>query len=76
MLACHGLNDLYIAPGDPTAVDLSTLTVNDFIGKGQATVLVICAPQGRKSKRFYTYAQFNLHNQDVSMDNITAMSTN
>ena len=40
-----GINHLFVAP-NPTSIDLTSMTVNQFIGGGQAAVLVIIQPSG------------------------------
>ena len=41
-----GLSNLWVAPGDPTTVDLTTVKLNNFIGGGRAAVVVIVEPSG------------------------------
>lgn len=62
-----GLDDLWVGPGDPTSVDLTTATLGDFIGGGRAAVVVIIEPSrvdlGSWAMRgFYKYWQFNVYN--------------
>lgn len=61
------LQNRFVAPGDPTTVDLTTLTLNDFIGSGNAAVVIIVESAsitlGDFGKQgFYDHAQFNAFN--------------
>ncbi|KAF9459494.1 PLC-like phosphodiesterase [Collybia nuda] len=60
-------SNLFVAPGDPTTVDLTTLSLNQFIGGNRAAVVMIVEPTspslGAFSRAgFYRYAQFNAYN--------------
>ncbi|KAF7791997.1 hypothetical protein EIP86_003024 [Pleurotus ostreatoroseus] len=74
-----GINHLFIAP-NPTTVDLTSMTLNQFIGSGQAAVLVIVQPSGSgislgsfATQGFYTYSQYNAYNSYADTDNLTTM---
>jgi len=61
-----GLNHLFVAP-NPKEVDLSTLPLNQFIGTGQAAVLIIVQPEATSVtldeyhhlRGVYNYSQMN-----------------
>jgi hypothetical protein len=72
------LNHLFVAP-NPTSVDLTMLTLNDFIGS-QPAVVVVVEPSspgislgGYASSGFYTTANFSVYNQYSDTDNLAAM---
>jgi hypothetical protein len=74
-----GLANLWVAPGDPTKVDLTTIKLNDFIGGGNAAVVVIVEPSninlGSYAIRgFYKYSQFNVFNSFSDINNSDKMS--
>lgn len=76
-----GLNNLFIAP-NPTQVDLTTLTLNQFIGNGAAAVIVIVQPNngsvtlGDYAQRgFYTYSQFNAYNSYSDTNDLGKMTS-
>ncbi|KAF7791758.1 hypothetical protein EIP86_002782 [Pleurotus ostreatoroseus] len=60
-----GIKDLYVAP-DPVNVDLSEMTLHDFIGNGRAAVICIVqstiALGDYNHKGFYRYNQHNVYN--------------
>ncbi|KIP07674.1 hypothetical protein PHLGIDRAFT_412290 [Phlebiopsis gigantea 11061_1 CR5-6] len=73
------INYLYVAP-DPTAVDLTTLTLNDFIGNGEAAVLIIVQPDAPETalgdyanRGFYFYRQFDAYNVYSNSDKLEVM---
>jgi len=73
------LANLWVAPGDPTTVDLTTIELRDFIGGGQAAVIVIVEPSnidlGSWAMRgFYKYSQFNVYNNYADTDDADMMS--
>jgi hypothetical protein len=73
------LSNLWVAPGDPTTVDLTTIPLQNFIGGGQAAVLVIIEPStvelGDWAKRgFYKYSQFNVYNSYSNTKDADTMS--
>ncbi|KZT08124.1 PLC-like phosphodiesterase [Laetiporus sulphureus 93-53] len=64
-----GINALFVA-SNPSTVDLSTLALSDFIGSGEAAVIVIVEPSNGSitlgdyaSGGFYLYSQFNVYNE-------------
>jgi len=72
------LQNRFVAPGDPTTVDLTTLKLNDFIGGGNAAVVLIVEPAsislGDFAKQgFYKYAQFNAFNSFANKNDANAM---
>lgn len=72
------LENRFIAPGDPTTVDLTTLKLNDFIGGGKAAVVLVVEPNainlGDFAKQgFYKYAQFNAFNSFANKADANAM---
>lgn len=74
-----GINHLFIAP-NPTSVDLTTMTVNQFIGGGNAAVLVIAQPSDSSitlgsfaTQGFYTYGQYNAYNNYADTDDLDTM---
>jgi len=72
------LENRFVAPGDPTTVDLTTLKLNDFIGGGKAAVVLILEPTeislGDFAKQgFYKYAQFNAINSFADKNDANAM---
>ena len=74
-----GLNHLFVAP-NPTSVDLTSLSLNTFIGGGQAAVLVIAQPSDSSitlgsfaTRGFYTYSQYNAFNSFANSDNLNTM---
>lgn len=76
-----GLNHLFVAP-DPTSVDLTTLTLNKFIGNGQAAVVVILQPSSSSitlgdyaNLGFYFYSQFNAWNSYSDTNVLDKMTT-
>ena len=74
-----GLANLWVAPGDPTTVDLTTIRLNDFIGGGQAAVVVIVEPSGVDlgnwaMRGFYKYSQFKVYNDYSDTNNAETMS--
>ncbi|EKM58286.1 uncharacterized protein PHACADRAFT_90426 [Phanerochaete carnosa HHB-10118-sp] len=73
------LDHLYVAP-DPEKVDLTRLTLNDFIGRGEAAVVVIVQPDapdialGDNAQRgFYFYKQFDAYNSYADKDRLEGM---
>lgn len=55
-----GLNFLFFAPGSINPADLTALTINQFIGGGQAAVVIVLEPGdislgSYAGKGFYTY---------------------
>ncbi|THH20231.1 hypothetical protein EW146_g1105 [Bondarzewia mesenterica] len=53
------INGLFVAPGDPTSVDLRNLTLNQFIGNGRAAVVIIFQPgQQGPSLGSFAYSGF------------------
>lgn len=78
-----GINHLYTAQ-DPNA-DLTMLSLNDFIGNGQAAVIVIADIEDTKDgvnlgdyhgKGFYTYDQYNAYNNYSNSDTLDFMPSN
>ena len=74
-----GLTNLWVAPGDPTTVDLTTIKLRDFIGDGRAAVVVIVEPSNIDlgswaTRGFYTYSQLNVYNEYSDTDNADVMS--
>lgn len=76
-----GINNLFVAP-NPSTVDLSSLTVNQFIGSGQAAVVCIVQPSDSSislgpytTRGFYTYSQFNVYNNYSNTDNLGTMQS-
>ncbi|PSR84202.1 hypothetical protein PHLCEN_2v5490 [Hermanssonia centrifuga] len=73
-----GINHLFVAP-NPTSVDLTSMTLGQFIGNGQAAVLVITQPSGSISlgsfatQGFYTYSQYNAYNSYSDTDSLSTM---
>ena len=78
------LNDLlrlqnrFVAPGDPTTVDLTTLTLNDFIGSGNAAVVIIVESASISlgnfaNQGFYDHAQFNAFNSFADKNDANEM---
>ena len=74
-----GLNYLFVAP-DPENIDLTLLTLNDFIGNGEAAVVVIAQPDapdislGDYAHRgFYFYRQFDAYNSYSDSDDLSHM---
>lgn len=72
------LNHLFVAP-DPASVDLTMLTLNQFIGS-QAAVVVVVEPSspgislgGYATKGFYTTANFSVYNQYSGTDDLGSM---
>lgn len=70
------INHLFVAP-DPTNVDLTTLTLNQFIGNGEAAVLVIVQPDAPETslgeyanRGFYFYKQFDAYNVYANSDKL------
>lgn len=76
-----GLNNLFITT-NPTTVDLTKLTLNDYIGKGHAAVVVICDPStgsvtlGDYAKKgFFTASQFNMVNLYANSNDLNTMAS-
>lgn len=72
------LENRFVASGDPTTVDLTILKLKDFIGSGNAAVVLIVEPSsinlGDFAKQgFYKYAQFNAFNSFANKDDANAM---
>jgi len=72
------LENRFVAPGDPTTVDLTTLKLNDFISGGKAAVVLIVEPNAINlgdfaNQGFYKYAQFNAFNSFANKDDANAM---
>lgn len=69
-----GINNLYVAP-NPSTVDLTTLTLNQFIGSGNAAVVVVVDSSislgAYNGKGFYTYSQLNAYNNYSSESLLT-----
>lgn len=72
-----GLNHLFVAQ-NPTGVDLTTLTLGDFISS-QPAVVVVVDPSTSISlgdyatRGFYTTANFSVYNQYSDTDNLAQM---
>jgi hypothetical protein len=74
-----GLASLWVAPGDPTTIDLTTIKLNNFIGGGRAAVVIIVEPSGIALGRwamrgFYKYSQLNVYNDYSNTNNADTMS--
>jgi len=77
-----GLNHLFVAP-NPTLVDLSTLPLDQFIGAGQAAVVIIVQP-GDKSVTLHEYhyrgayknTQMKVYNQHSHIHKLDGMVRN
>ncbi|KAI0342816.1 PLC-like phosphodiesterase [Trametopsis cervina] len=76
-----GLNNLFVAP-NPTTVDLTTLTLNQYIGNGQAAVVIVVQPGNSSitlgnyaTRGFYRYSQFNAYNSYADTDDLDTMIT-
>lgn len=73
-----GLNYLFIAP-NPASVDLTMLTLNDFIGSQPAVVVVVdpslpsISLGSYAAKGFYTTASFSVYNQYSDTDDLATM---
>lgn len=74
-----GINHLFVAP-DPVNVDLTRLTLKEFIGNGEAAVVVIAQPDapgltlGDYAYRgFYFYKQFDAYNSYSDSDDLGHM---
>jgi len=72
------LQGRFVAPGDPATVDLTTLKLNDFIGRGNAAVVLIVEPASISlgnfaNQGFYKYAQFNAFNSFADKDDANVM---
>ena len=72
------LENRFVAPSDPTTVDLTTLKLNDFIGGGKAAVVLIVEPGAINvgefaNQGFYKYGQFNAFNSFSNKDDANAM---
>ena len=72
------LQNRFVAPGDPNTVDLTTLKLNDFIGGGNAAVVLIVEPASINlrdfaTQGFYKYAQFNAFNSFANNDDANVM---
>lgn len=73
------LNHLFVAP-NPTTVDLTQLTLSDFIGS-QAAVFVVVDPAGGSSitlgdfatQGFYTPSNFSVYNQYSDVNDLSTM---
>jgi hypothetical protein len=74
------LNHLFVT-SNPTSVDLTMLTLNDFIGS-QAAVVVVVDPSSSvnlgvyATQGFYTTANFSVFNQYSDTDDLAAMQAN
>lgn len=71
------IRNLFVAPNAST-VDLADMTVSQFIGTGQAAVLVLVEPSGvvlgpYAERGFYKYSQFNLYDNYADTDNTDKM---
>jgi hypothetical protein len=76
-----GINNLFIAP-NPTTIDLTTLTLNDFIGGNRAAVLVIVEPSGSgislgdyANQGFYSASNFPVYNQYSNTNDLNQMAS-
>jgi hypothetical protein len=74
-----GIKNLYIAPNS-TTVDLTTLTLNQFIGNGKAAVVVIVELIGidlgtYATKGFYKYSQLNTYNSYSNTNDLGSMTS-
>lgn len=76
------IRDLFVLE-QPANVDLSLLTLNDYIGQGRAAVLVIVAPNDSSitlgtfaNRGFYTTANYNLFNNFADSDSVAVMAPN
>lgn len=74
-----GIEHLFVAP-NPTTVDLTSMTLNQFIGSGSAAVLVIVQPSGSgislgsyATQGFYLYSQYNAYNSYADTDSLSSM---
>jgi hypothetical protein len=72
------LENRFVAPGDFTTVDLTTLKLKDFLGFGNAAVVIIVEPAsfslGNFAKQgFYKYAQLNAFNSFANTSDANAM---
>lgn len=73
-----GANNLFFAPGGNNGVDLTGLTINQFIGGGQAAVVIVLEPGNISlgsygGKGFYTYSQVNAWNRYADTNNLNNM---
>lgn len=74
------INDLFVV-NDPSAVDISTYTLNQFIGNGDAAVVVVFAPGGSATlgqyanRGFFYNSQFNVYNSYSDTDDLQTMET-
>ena len=73
-----GLSHLFVSP-NPASVDLTMLTLGDFIG-GQAAVVVVVEPSGPgitlggfAAQGYYTPANFNVYNQYSDTNDLGTM---
>jgi hypothetical protein len=72
------LENRFVAPEDPATVDLTTLKLNDFIGGGNAAVVLVVEPSainlGDFAKQgFYKYSQFNAFNSFSDSNDVNTM---
>jgi len=73
------LNHLWVAPGDPTKVDLTNVVLNDLIGNGQAAVIVLVEPANAQlgeyaKKGFYKHESLIIYNKYSNTKNIDKMA--
>lgn len=74
-----GLQNLFIT-SNPNSIDLANVTINQFIGQGQAAVVVIMQMNNftlgdYATKGFYTYSACNLYNSYSNSDDATTLSS-
>lgn len=76
-----GINNLFVA-ANPTTVDLTTMTLNQFISGNRAAVLIIVQPSDSSitlgsfvTRGFYTYSQFNAYNSYSDTDDLDTMTS-
>ena len=79
-LLAGSLQHLFVAPGDSTSVDLTLLTLDQFIGAGTPAVVVIFSPGDASTglgayhgQGFYTYAQLNAYNSYSNTNDAATM---
>jgi hypothetical protein len=61
------LQNRFVAPGDPTTVDLTTLKLNDFIGGGNAAVVLIVEPASISLGDFANKDSTSTHSSTLSI---------
>jgi hypothetical protein len=76
----QGLQNLYVAQ-NPTTVDLTMLTLNDYIGSGRGAVVVVIDPSGNgitlgsyANQGFYSPSNFPVYNSYSNTNNYDVMA--